>query len=95
MINNFEIIFDWDIVVFIQTDANKKTAAKILSKYHVLNQLKVLLQNLGDCFKYKGYRFKMISIGSKNFDNMIMNKKYQVIDLSQDKYNKVNPFYSI
>lgn len=80
--NNFQVIIDCNTVFFIETNASKEVAVKILTRYYLLNKFKARDQELKDFFVSCGHNVRNISYSSNKFDKMIRSKNYTVIDLS-------------
>lgn len=93
-LNNFQIIFNDNATVFIQTNASKKTTTQLLTKYIILKKFQLEELNLIEFFDAHNYIVKYLPRHFVGISNIISTKNYMIIDLSHLDQSISKVFYS-
>ncbi len=71
--------------IFIQTDAKKDIATKILTRYFLLKYFRVNNSSIKKLFNHYGYSVREYSEAHLSLYNTFKSKNYAIIDLSNIK----------
>lgn len=83
--NNYMVITEGNESMFIQTDARKDIATKILTRYFLLKYFRVNNSSIKKLFNHYGYSVREFSEIGLSIYNTFKSKNYAIIDLSNIK----------